>query len=408
MVAKAYPSGSSPANADARHRSPRVPGSPPIGFVLAVFLGVAAIGCNHRDNAHMVATSADMPKPAQTATHAASSATPAVAPLSAGARTEDERNSIDVFRTAAPSTVFVTQNQLVVDYFAGTRSEVPSGSGTGFIWDAEGHVVTNFHVIQGARSLSVTMQDHRTYEATVVGAEPRKDIAVLQLVKPEGQFTPIRVHPKKAQLEVGQKAIAIGNPFGLDQTLTTGVVSALGREVQGIGGVTIRDMVQTDAAINPGNSGGPLLDSGGYLIGMNTMIFSRSGASAGIGFAVPASTIQRVVSQIIQYGKARQVGLGVSIDPSQRLERRLGLKGVLVLSVIEGTPAAKLGLRGIQSSPRGLSLGDVIVGINDEKVDDYDDLYNSLDKFEPGAKVKVWVLRDKERVGFDFELIQIP
>jgi S1-C subfamily serine protease len=352
-----------------------------------------------------VAVSADQPVKAETPPGA--SAAPSIAPLSAGARTEDERNSIDVFRLAAPSTVFVTQNKLVVDYFAGTRAEVPSGSGSGFIWDAQGHIVTNFHVISGARSLSVTLHDHRSFEATVVGAEPRKDIAVLQLVKPDGLLTPIRVLDK-VQLDVGQKAVAIGNPFGLDQTLTTGIVSALGREVQGIGGVTSRDMIQTDAAINPGNSGGPLLDSAGYLIGMNTMIYSRSGASAGIGFAVPASAISRVVSQIIEFGKVKQVGLGVQIDPSQRLERRFGIKGVVILDVIAGTPAARLGLRGIQTSPRGLSLGDVIVGINDEEVDDYDNLYNSLDNFEPGAKVKVWVMRDKERVGLDFELIEIP
>jgi S1-C subfamily serine protease len=328
--------------------------------------------------------------------------------LSADYRTQDERNSIDVFRIAAPSTVFVTQNRLVRDYFAGTTAEVPSGSGSGFIWDREGHIVTNFHVIQNARSLSVTLHDHRSFEAVVVGVEPRKDIAVLKLVDSAGKLVPIRVHKNKTALDVGQKTIAIGNPFGLDQTLTTGIVSALGREVQGIGGVTIRDMVQTDAAINPGNSGGPLLDSSAHLIGMNTMIFSRSGASAGIGFAVPASSIQRVVPQIIQFGKPRQVGLGVQIDPAQRFERRYRIKGVVVLGVVEGSPAGAAGLLGIQRTPRGITLGDVIVGIGDDVVDDYDDLYNALDRFEPGAKVKVWLIRDKKRIAAELNLIEIP
>jgi S1-C subfamily serine protease len=329
--------------------------------------------------------------------------------LPPGYRTSDETNSIDVFRLAAPSTVFVTQSRIVVDYFAGTTSEVPAGSGSGFIWDTKGHVVTNFHVIRGAQALSVTLQDHRTFEADVVGAEPRKDIAVLQIKgAPAEGLVPIRVYDHNVNLEVGQKTLAIGNPFGLDQTLTTGVISALGRQVDGIGGVTIRDMVQTDAAINPGNSGGPLLDSSARLIGMNTMIFSRSGSSAGIGFAVPVSSIRRVVPQIIEFGKAKQVGLGVQIDPSQRLEQRAGIKGVIVLSLVPGGPAEKAGLQGITKTARGLSLGDVIVGVNDAAVTDYDDLYNTLDRFNAGDQVKIWVLRNEQRVSADITLVDIP
>ncbi len=382
---------------------------------LVLSLSITLVGCNHRDKAPTIATSADKsgqpaapPAPPKTEPVVASATQePEIEPLSADYRTEDEKNSIDVFRLAAPSTVFVTQNRIVYNRFAGTTAEVPAGSGSGFLWDDKGHVVTNFHVIQGARSLSVTLNDHRTFEATVVGVEPRKDIAVLQLVDAEGQFVPIKLRNKDSSLQVGQKTIAIGNPFGLDQTLTTGIVSALGREVQGVGGVTIRDMIQTDAAINPGNSGGPLLDSSGRLIGMNTMIFSRSGSSAGIGFAVPASSIRRVVPQIIQFGKPRQVGLGIQIDPSQRLERRYGIKGVVVLDVLAQTPAAEAGLRGIVRTPRGIALGDVIVGLDDEKVENYDDLYNTLDRFEPGAKVKVWVVRDENRLSFELDLIEI-
>jgi S1-C subfamily serine protease len=206
---------------------------------------------------------------------------------------------------------------------------------------------------------------------------------------------------------VGQKTIAIGNPFGLDHTLTTGVISAVGRQVQGIGGVTIRDMIQTDAAINPGNSGGPLLDSAGRLIGMNTMIFSRSGSSAGIGFAVPVSTIARVVPQIIKTGKVEQLGFGISIDPSQRIERRFGIRGVVVLGVGRGTPAEKAGLRGLARRPQGLALGDVVVAIDDKPVNDYDEFYNAVDAHKAGDKVTVKVRRGDQVMSIPMELVVV-
>jgi S1-C subfamily serine protease len=320
-------------------------------------------------------------------------AAPPLPPLSPGAMLEDERNTIGVFRAAAKSTVFVTEKQVVVDYFRGQAMEVPAGSGTGFVWDREGHVVTNFHVVKDARSLTVTLDDNRIFVARVVGVEPRKDVAVLRVEAPADALVPIQLPEKGHVLEVGQKVIAIGNPFGLDHTLTTGVVSALGREVQGVGGVSIRDMIQTDAAINPGNSGGPLLDSGGRLIGMNTMIYSRTGSSAGIGFAVPASTIMRVVPQIIRTGRAEQVGLGIQIDPEQRLERRAGIEGVVVLSVKEGSPAAKAGIEGVEQGVGGIRLGDVIVAIDNERVKNYDDLYNTFDRHRPGDKVEITIVR---------------
>jgi len=232
----------------------------------------------------------------------------------------------------------------------------------------------------------------------VVGVEPRKDIAVLKIQAPAEQLVPVKRLPARQRVEVGQKAIAIGNPFGLDHTLTTGVISAVGREVPGAGGVTIRGMIQTDAAINPGNSGGPLLDSSGRLIGMNAVIFSRSGAWAGIGFAVPAATINRVVPQLIQFGKVQQVGLGIRIDPHGRLERTNRIRGVVVIGVSPDSPAAKAGMRGLRQTPQGLLLGDVIVGIDDEAVADYDDLYNALDGRNPNEKVKVRVARG-ERVS---------
>jgi S1-C subfamily serine protease len=331
-----------------------------------------------------------------------------IVPLTSGARIEDERNTIAVFRAASASTVFVTQKRLVVDRFWGTAVEVPAGSGSGFVWDQNGHIVTNFHVVDGARTLTVRLQGEASYDARVIGIEPRKDIAVLKIDAPKDQLVPIRVAPAKSALEVGQKAIAIGNPFGLDHTLTTGIISALGRQVDGAGGVTIRDMIQTDAAINPGNSGGPLLDSSGQLIGMNTMIFSKSGTSAGIGFAVPSTTIARIVPQIIRSGKVEQIGLGIQLDPAQRLEKRSGIRGVIVMSVIPGGSAEKAGLRGLTETDRGLVLGDVITGIDGTQIDDYDALYNTLDGKKAGDKVKVELLRNKTKAQVDMELQLLP
>ncbi len=317
-------------------------------------------------------------------------------------RIEDERNTISVFRATALSTVYVTQTRIVEDMFEGTTQEVPAGSGSGFVWDERGHIVTNFHVVEGARSLTVTFNDQQTFEARVVGLEPRKDIAVIKVDVPEKLLVPIKVAHGK--LEVGQKTIAIGNPFGLDHTLTTGIISALGRQVQGAGGVSIRDMVQTDAAINPGNSGGPLLDSAGQLIGMNTMIYSKSGSSAGIGFAVPVSTIARVVPQIIRTGRAEQVGLGIVTDPNQNLERRFGLRGVLIIKVPLGSPAARAGLRGLTRTQRGLVIGDVIIGIDDAKISDFDDLYTALDTHKADDVVRVTVQRGDAAVTVPVKL----
>jgi S1-C subfamily serine protease len=369
----------------------------------SIVLLLAANGCNARKSASAgppgtrdagvaalptVAPASPLPPGPAQPTSGAVAVAP-IPPLSSGAALEDERNTIGVFRTAAKSTVFVTQKQVVVDYFGGQATEVPAGSGTGFVWDKEGHVVTNFHVVKDARSLTVTFDDHRILVARVVGVEPRKDIAVIRVDAPADALTPIMVPEKGQPVEVGQKTIAIGNPFGLDHTLTTGVVSALGREVQGIGGVSIRDMIQTDAAINPGNSGGPLLDSTGRLLGMNTMIYSRTGSSVGIGFAVPASTILRVVPQIIRTGRAEQVGLGVQIDPEQRLERRAGIEGVIALGVKPGSPADKAGVTGVEQTSNGIRLGDVIVAIDGERIRNYDDLYNAFDKHHAGDKIEI-------------------
>ena len=319
--------------------------------------------------------------------------------------TPEETNTMTVFDAVAPAVVNVTQSRIVRNWRM-RPSEIPSGSGTGFVWDALGHVVTNFHVIQKASRVTVTLRDGKDYEARLVGAEPKKDIAVLRIKAPPGTLTPVRLPPSAEAVRVGQKAIAIGNPFGLDQTLTVGVVSALGREVDGIGGVAIRDMIQTDAAINPGNSGGPLLDSQGQLIGMNTMIFSRSGGSAGIGFAVPAATIRRVVPQIIRTGRADQVGIGVEIlDDS--MARRLGKRGVIIRRVLKGGPADRAGMQGLKRTDRGMEINDVIVAVDGVSIRDFDELYNALDKRKAGETVEIATVRGARKLMFRVGLIVV-
>jgi S1-C subfamily serine protease len=364
---------------------------------VVVALVLLVPGCKLSDPAPspLPPPSAPIAKPLQ------SSPLPALPP---NAHTDDEKNTIAVLERASASAVFVTQSRVVIDHFAGRALEVPAGSGSGFVWDADGHVVTNFHVVGKAQKVSVTLNDQRSFPARVVGVEPRKDIAVLKIDAPAGSLTPLLLPDPEAKLAVGQKVVAIGNPFGLDHTVTTGIISALGREVEGAGGVTIRDMIQTDAAINPGNSGGPLLDSSGRLIGMNTMIYSRSGAWAGIGFAVPVQIIRRIVPQLVKTGKVETVGLGIRIDPEQRIARRLGLRGVVVVAVMPGGAAERVGIRGLQQTPDGILLGDVIVGLNGAEVADYDDLYNALDAKKPGERAKLRVLRAKRVIELEVEL----
>ena len=352
--------------------------------------------------------SADIPPEAPPA--ALTAAAPAVTPLvpapSSKVLIEDERNTIDVFRAASPATVFVTQSQVVVDYFNRRTVEVPAGAGTGFFWDSQGHVVTNFHVVAGGRSFTVTLQDGTALEATVVGGDPRKDIAVLAVKAPPEKVVPVRLPPEGYVLEVGQKLVAIGNPYGLDHTLTTGVVSALDREIPGYGNVTIRGMIQTDASINPGNSGGPLLDSQGQLIGMNTMIYSKTGSSAGIGFAVPVATVRRVVDQLLTKGRVEQVGIGVRrLD--ETTARRLGLAGVVITEVLPGLPAEAAGLRGTVRTEKGIRLGDVIVKVDTEEIRSYDDLYNALDTRKAGEQVTVLVRRDGKELAVPVTLVVV-
>ncbi len=347
--------------------------------------------------------------PVSPVTAAAPTTSPVRAPTP-GARLEAEQNVIDVFRAAAPATVFVTKKQMVRD-LSMRALEIPAGTGTGFLWDAQGHVVTNYHVVDSGRGqgrFAVTLHSQKTYDAELLGGDPNKDVAVLKLIGCDEPLTPLPLLPPDVKLEVGQTAVAIGNPFGLDHTLTTGVISALGREVQGYGGVTIRDMIQTDASINPGNSGGPLLDSGGYLIGMNTMIFSKTGSSAGIGFAVPASVVRRVVPQVIQTGRVQHPGIGIEPLPDH-YAARAGISGVVVTRVFPGSPAQQGGIRGLQQDRRGeVLLGDIIVGIDDYVVKDFDDLYNAFDRFKVGDEVNVKLIREGQPAALKLRLVDVP
>ena len=304
----------------------------------------------------------------------------------------DEKNTIEIFRKSAPSVVYITSIAVRRNAFSLNVYEIPQGTGSGFVWDQQGRVVTNYHVIADAGRLEVTLADHSSWQAALVGAAPDRDLAVLQISAPAEKLHPLTIGESK-NLLVGQKVFAIGNPFGLDQTLTTGVVSALGREITAVTGRTIHDVIQTDAAINPGNSGGPLLDSAGRLIGVNTAIYSPSGASSGIGFAVPVGEVNRVVPQIISKGKLIRPGLGITLA-NPRLTGELGLAGVMILKVLSGSTAEKAGLRGTTQMRDGLVLGDIIVAVNGRKVGDYDALRDEIERHEVGQTVSLTLLRD--------------
>lgn len=310
-----------------------------------------------------------------------------------GDLSDDEKTTIQIFQNAAPSVVFITSLEYRSDVFGTNVMEIPAGTGSGFVWDSAGHVVTNFHVIKDASAAKITLNNHQTFTARLVGVEPDKDLAVLRINAPPSLLQPIPIG-ESHNLQVGQKVFAIGNPFGLDQTLTTGVVSALGRSIQSVTGRTIQDVVQTDAAINPGNSGGPLLDSAGRLIGVNTSIYSPSGASAGIGFAVPVDTVNRVVPQLVQHGKVTRPRLGI-MTGSDNLARQLRIRGVLILQVEPNTGAAAAGLRGTRRARDGTILfGDIITAINDTQVASQDELLNALEKCKVGDTVTVTIQRD--------------
>ena len=298
-----------------------------------------------------------------------------------------------LFSKASPSVVYITTKSYQQDFWNRNVYEVPSGTGSGFIWDSEGHIITNFHVIKDASKAEVTLSDHTSYQAELVGYSKEKDIAILKIDAPVNKLKAIR-KGKSDNLKVGQFVLAIGNPFGLDYTLTTGVISALDREIQSQAGIPIRDIIQTDAAINPGNSGGPLLNSNGDLIGVNTAIYSPSGGSSGIGFAIPVDVVIWVVSDIIKYGEVRRPVLGIS-PMRDDYARYYGVKkGVVVYSVHPNSTAQKAGIKGTQKN----SLGDVILKINDTEINDNGDLILALEKFKAGDSIVITLLRNNKEI----------
>ncbi|MEN6578191.1 MAG: trypsin-like peptidase domain-containing protein [Phycisphaerales bacterium] len=308
----------------------------------------------------------------------------------------DEKGTIDLFKTVSPSVVYITTLTVQQDFFSFRALEVPQGSGSGFIWDDQGYIVTNYHVIAEARGARVTLADRSTWPAQYVGAEPDKDLAVLKIDAPKNLLPPIPIGTS-ADLQVGQKVFAIGNPFGFDQTLTTGVISSLGREIVSATQRPIQGVIQTDAAINPGNSGGPLLDSAGRVIGINTAIVSPSGAYAGIGFAVPVDVVNRIVPQIISGEKIKKPGLGIR-PVEDHWVRRFGLEGVLFSQVVSGSGAEKAGLQPTVQDTRGrILLGDLIVAIDGKPIRNSNDLFRVLDNHEVGDTVKVTVQREDRR-----------
>lgn len=318
--------------------------------------------------------------------------------------TDDEQNSMEVFESSRPSVVFVTNQQLARDPYSFDLVTVPRGSGTGFVWDEKGYIVTNFHVVEGARKITITLQDQSNWPAEVVGLAPERDIAVLKIDAPKAKLKALPLGDS-GDLRVGRKVLAIGNPFGLDATLTTGVVSALGREIESPNQRKITNVIQTDAAINPGNSGGPLLNSEGRLIGVNTMIYSPSGASAGIGFAIPVNTVKEVVPELITHGRIVRPVLGIAVAPDQWAQQ-IGIQGVPILRVEPDSPAAEAGLQGARRNNWGqISLGDVIVAIEDYPVANDDQLLSALEHYKPGDKVNVSVMRDSKLLTRKVRLI---
>ncbi len=305
----------------------------------------------------------------------------------------DEQATIHLFQQASKSVVYITTSTVQSGYFNFNATEIPVGTGSGFVWDDKGHIVTNFHVLEEAGRAKVMLPDQTVWQAALVGAAPDKDLAVLRINAPAARLHPIMLGVSQ-DLQVGQKAFAIGNPFGLDQTLTTGVVSGLGREIRARSGRMIDGVIQTDAAVNPGNSGGPLLDSAGRLIGVNTAIYSPSGASAGIGFAIPVDTVNRIVPQLLRDGKIVRAGLGVAIAPDQAL-RELGVEGVLIRTVQPGSAAEQAGMRSTQLTEDGdLVLGDVIVAVDGKKTANSEELFAALDNYKVGDTVEVTLLRN--------------
>lgn len=314
---------------------------------------------------------------------------------------EDESATIELFRRVSPSVVYITTADVGRD-LSFNLLEIRRGTGSGFVYDKRGHVVTNFHVIHRRDRANVTLSDQSTWSARLVGADPNQDLAVLRIDAPSDRLQPIMIGTA-SDLQVGQKVFAIGNPFGFDHTLTTGVISGLGREIMSMTRRKITDVIQTDAAINPGNSGGPLLDSAGRLVGVNTAIYSRSGEYAGIGFAVPVDTANRVVPELIRHGRVARPVLG--IVPDDRVTKRLGIDGVLIKGVFPNSGAEKAGLRATRLDESGnVRLGDIIIAINGQPTPTTNSLLDALDELSVGDTATLTILRNNEQLSVEVKL----
>ncbi|MCB0706662.1 MAG: trypsin-like peptidase domain-containing protein [Saprospiraceae bacterium] len=315
-----------------------------------------------------------------------------------GGLMEEERSTIQLFENSSTSVAFINTTNLRRDYFNRNVMETPRGSGSAFVWDTDGHVVTNYHVIQGADRATVTLANGSVYEAILVGEAPEKDLAVLKIDAPVEELQPIPVGTS-SNLRVGQSVYAIGNPFGLDQTLTTGIISALGREIESVSGIPIRDVIQTDAAINPGNSGGPLLNSSGDLIGVNTAIISPSGAYAGIGFSIPVDEVKWVVPDLIQHGRLLRPRLGVEMATQQILQR-LGIRqGALVIDVVPNSAAEAAGIRPTSRYSNGsIRLGDLILKLDEFEITSNTDLILAIEHHKAGDIIELLVEREGEQI----------
>jgi S1-C subfamily serine protease len=321
----------------------------------------------------------------------------------------EEQNNVEVYKAISPGVVSIKSTSYRQDFFG--QVEEGSGSGSGSVIDDQGHILTNFHVIEGAEKLSVSVGGDKTYPATVVGGDADTDLAVIKIQAPRAQLTVVPLGDSDT-LVVGQKVLAIGNPFGFDRTLTTGVISGLQRPIRARNGRPIEGAIQTDASINPGNSGGPLLDSHGRMIGINSQILSPSGASAGVGFAIPVSIAKRIVPELIKNGMVRRPKLGISTRSVKDLKDQVRLPatdGVLIIYIAPGGAAAAAGLRGTQQTGDGeIILGDIITTIDGEKVSSTDDLYRILDKHKVGDVVKVEVIRENGRATVPVRLLESP
>jgi len=317
-----------------------------------------------------------------------------------------EQSNIELFEKSKDSVVFITTQEQVVDYWSRSVMDVQKGSGSGFIWDKFGHIVTNYHVIEGASSATIRLSNGADYQASLVGADPSHDLAVLKIDASSLSLKPMPIGESKG-LKVGQMVYAIGNPFGLDWTMTTGIISALNRVIDGVDGSKIKEAIQTDASINPGNSGGPLLDSARRVIGVNTSIYSPSGASAGIGFAIPIDLVNKVATQLIAYGKYIRPTLGIDVDErmNKLLNQRYGIEGIVVLGVQKGSGADHANLEPAKIYRDGsISLGDVIVKIDNDKVGSIIELNEALDTKNNEDRIKVTLLRKEQLIVIELQL----